>query len=376
LVLPFFNASKNANIAWIGDSVSETISEALAKERLMTIDRPDRLEAYRRLGVRPDANLTRATVIKIGQALDVEQVIYGEFDISPPGNGDPITQGTLRITAHVLDLRHLRQGPEFAEMGPLENLAALQRRVAWQTLQFVEPTTAPAETDFDTEWPLVRVDAIENYIRGLLATSVPQKEQFFSRAVRLDSDYSQACYQLGMLAYAKQDDKHAAEWLQRVARTDVHYRYALFYLGICRFRGGDFAGAKTAFEKVAEEVPLNEVFNNLGAAESRLNDPQAVDSFRKALDGDPSDPTYHFNLGFALWKQGQFAAAADSFRAALDRDPQDAGAITMLGRCLKQSAPSEAGVQSEGSERLKTNYEESAYWQLKAVLQHGKDDKE
>ena len=101
-----------------------------------------------------------------------------------------------------------------------------------------------------------------------------------------------------------------------------------------------------------------------------------MDSFKKALEGDPSDPTYHFNLGYALWKQGNFAAAADSFRAALDRDPQDATAITMLGRCLKQSGPSDSGVQSEGSERLKTNYEESAYWQLKAVLQHSKDNRE
>ena len=90
LVLPFFNASDNANIAWIGDSVSETVSEALAKERLMIVERADRLEAYRRLGIRPDANLTRATVIKIGQALDAEQVIYGDFDLSGSraGRGD------------------------------------------------------------------------------------------------------------------------------------------------------------------------------------------------------------------------------------------------------------------------------------------------
>ena len=164
----------------------------------------------------------------------------------------------------MLDLRHLRQGPEFAEMGLLENLAALQRRLAWQTLQFVDPSSSPAESDFDAEWPLVRVDAIENYIRGLLATVPAQKEQFFSRAVRLDSDYSQACYQLGMLAYARQDYKAAAQWFQKVAPTDVHYRYALFHLGVCNFNDGDFQAAKTAFEKVADEVPLNEVFNNLG----------------------------------------------------------------------------------------------------------------
>jgi tetratricopeptide (TPR) repeat protein len=375
LVLPFFNASDNANIDWIGESISETISEALAKQQLMSIQREDRLEAYRRLGVRPGANLTRATVIRIGQALDVERVIYGDFNFAPPPEGQPLTRGSLRVTAHVLDLKRMQQGPEFVETGPLDRLGAVQRRLAWQTLQFVDPASAPAEAEFNREWPLVRVDASENYIRGLLATVPVQKEQFFSRAVKIEPSYSQACYQLGMLAYAKQDYKTAAEWLEKVATTDVHYRYALFHLGVCRFYEGDYAGAKTAFEQVAKEVPLNEVYNNLGAAESRLNDPAALDSFKKAIEGDPSDPTYHFNLGYALWKQGQFNAAADSFRAALDRDPEDAGAITMLGRCLKRSGPAASSVQSEGSERLKTNYEESAYFQLKAVLQ-GADKKE
>ena len=46
----------------------------------------------------------------------------------------------------------------------------------------------------------------------------------------------------------------------------------------------------------------------------------------------------------------------------------------MLGRCLKGSAPKPSDTRSEGLERLKSNYEEGAYWQLKALLQPGKDD--
>ena len=53
----------------------------------------------------------------------------------------------------------------------------------------------------------------------------------------------------------------------------------------------------------------------------------------------------------------------------LDRDPEDAGAITMLGRCLKKPLPETAELKAEGLERLKDNYEESAYLQLKAVLE-------
>jgi hypothetical protein len=74
-------------------------------------------------------------------------------------------------------------------------------------------------------------------------------------------------------------------------------------------------------------------------------------------------------VGYALFKQGNLSAAAERFRAVLDRDPEDAGAITMLGRCLRKQAPRSADIRTEGLERLKDNYEESAYWQLKAVLE-------
>ncbi len=114
-------------------------------------------------------------------------------------------------------------------------------------------------------------------------------------------------------------------------------------------------------------MPLNEVFNNLGVAQSRRGLPDAIANFRKAVEGDSTDPAYHFNLGYALWKQGKYAEGADSFRAVLDRNPQDQEATIMLGRCLKGGAGKPPALK-EGLERLKTNYEESAYRQLRALL--------
>ena len=46
---------------------------------------------------------------------------------------------------------------------------------------------------------------------------------------------------------------------------------------------------------------MNEVYDDLGAAQSRLNATEAaLASFRKALEGDSADPDYHFNLGYTL----------------------------------------------------------------------------
>ena len=73
--------------------------------------------------------------------------------------------------------------------------------------------------------------------------------------------------------------------------------------------------------------------------------------------------------GYALWKQGDFEAAGEYFRAVLERNPEDEQASLLLARCASRTGSRPGEARTEGLERLKTNYEESAYWQLKAVLQ-------
>jgi Flp pilus assembly protein TadD len=124
---------------------------------------------------------------------------------------------------------------------------------------------------------------------------------------------------------------------------------------------------------VAASVPLNEVYNNLGAAQARRGMlAQAQANFRKALEGDSTDPDFHFNLGYALWKARQFDEAATSFRAVLDRSPADTEATTLLGRALKKDGPRPADPKTDGRERLKTNYDETTYRQLQAELESKK----
>jgi len=263
----------------------------------------------------------------------------------------------------------MQPGPDFQEVGALEDLAALENHLAWRTLQLLDPAAAPSEEEFRRRRPPVRLDAIENYVRGLLASNPDEQHRLFTQALRLDPRYTQPCFELGRLDWKKKDYRSAAEWFLKVPASQPNAREASFFLGLCRYYLGDFVNAASAFQSVARAVPLNEVYNNLGAAESRRNLPQALENFRKALEGDSSDPDYQFNVGYALWKQGSFQAAAERFRSVLERDPADANASMLLARCVKQSGPRPSDTRTEGLERLKTNYEESAYWQLRDVLE-------
>lgn len=373
LVLPFFNLSKDSNLDWIGESLADSVREGLSSEGLMALDRDVRMEGYNRLSLRPYTVLTKASVIKIGEEVDAEFVVFGQFDVKPVPDASTKSRGSLQITARVLDLKHVKQGPEFREVGALEDLAGLQEHLAWQTLRYLKPAGAPSEAEFEQRHPAVRLDAVENYTRGLLAANDDDKHRFFTQAAHLDAHYSLPDFQLGRLLWKKKEYASAADWLQKVSSRDVHYHEANFFLGLCRYHTGDFAGAQTAFQTVVRVVPLSEVYNDLGAAQSRANIlPAALDNFHKALDGDNSDPVYQFNMGYALWRTGDFTSAAGRFHAVLAHDPNDAVAALLLSRCEKRSGPRPGDSQTEGLERLKTNYEESAYWQLKAVLQPDK----
>jgi tetratricopeptide (TPR) repeat protein len=369
LVVPFFNHSKAANLDWIGESIAESVRDTLASEGLLVLGRDDRLEAYRRLSLRPGAELTHASILKLGVSLDASKVIYGTYEVIAPEPGNTQSKGSLRISARVLDVKGSRQGAGFSEVGALEDLGTLQNHLGWQTLKALKSNAAPEERGFMAARPAVRLDAVESYVRGLLAASPEQRHRYFTQAARLDEKYSQPCFQLGKDYWELKDYRVASGWLERVARTDPHYLEAQFFLALSKYSMGEFKSAEQSFQTVAASVPLNEAFNNLGVVQAQRGDyAAAAANFRKALEGDDADPDYHFNLGSALWRAGQYPAAAESFRAVLARKADDGEATTMLGRALKQQGPRPGETRQEGRLRVKTNYEESAYRQLQAEL--------
>ncbi|MBM3727556.1 MAG: tetratricopeptide repeat protein [Acidobacteria bacterium] len=370
LILPLANRTSAASLDWIGESAAEALREALAQEGLLAIDREDRIEAFRRLSLRQTALLTQASVIKAGEMLDADVVVHGGFELTP-GPAGAASKGSIRLSAAVLDLKRMRRGREFEAAGPIEDLAGLQRQLAWQALGTVAKNKLPSEAAFRAKWPDVRLDAMESYIRGLSAVSPEQRHLLWTQAARLDESYSQPCFQIGRYYAGRGSYREAVQWLGRVPAGAPNYREAAFHLGVARYHLGEFAAAAEAFEVVAREVPLNEVLNNLAAAQSRRGQAEALDNFQKALEGDDGDPDYHFNVGYALWRRGDFAGAANSFRAALDRNPADQEATLLLGRCLKQTKPRPGDPRSEGLERIKKRYAEMAYLQLKALVTPG-----
>lgn len=365
-VLPFFNQTTNPNLDWIGESVAENLRESIAGAGVLALSREDRVEVYRRLAVRSGVVLTLATVLRIGESLDAGKILYGRVELSPAPAGDTKSRGTLKLTVNSIDAKNLRTGPQFFEVGPLEDLSLLETKLAWQCIYFLQPHSAPPQAEFLKSHPPVRVEAVESYIRGLLAESPEVKQKLFTQAAQLDPQFSEPAFQLGSMFFEKKNYKTALDWLQKVASTNSHFHEAQFLLGLCRFYENDMNDAVQVLQAVAAEVPLNEVFNDLGAAQLRTNRPEALGNFKKALEGDQADPDYWFNVGYAQWKAGQVSDAARSFREVLTRVPDDSQARALLARCERGDLPHTGEVLN--GERIKRTFEETVYLQLQAEL--------
>jgi tetratricopeptide (TPR) repeat protein len=373
LVTPFNNESGAADLNWIGESVSETITTELSAAGQIVLDRDVREEGCRRLGIKPDSPYTKATIFKLGQTIDASLVCYGAYQIVLPSPNSQPRDGVIRVSARFLDLRKLRDPSEFSETGKLADLSRLEEHLAWQTIRFVDPQTKVRAEQLLVPAKLIRLDAKESYIRGLLSTGGEQKKTWFEQAAKLDSKYTQPDFELGKLAMSGRNYRLAAIWFAKIPQSDPLYLEAKFKMGLSSYLAADYLTAKSCFRELAQTTPLNEVFNDLGATESRLHENSASDDFRRAFDGDNTDPTYNFNYAVALYRQDRYDEAAQHLRSVIDRSGPDPDASAVLARCEQRVplSPSDT-ARSWPAERLKNNFDLAAFRQLKAMIQNPK----
>src|SRR5208282_2317016 len=219
LVFPFENRSNRADLNWVSESFAETLSSRLSGPDFYVLERVERNVACDQLGIPADTPLTVASEYKVAQALDADWAILGKFNVQGSG---------LTASARLLDLRQLKLSPGIEVTGELPELVDLQTRLVWLLEAAHDPHfTVGAEEDFDRRFPEVRLDAFENYIRGILATDDSSRIHFFLESDRLDPTDHRAAFALGQLYFGQKDYANSAKWLRNLGDDDPQYRESL-----------------------------------------------------------------------------------------------------------------------------------------------------
>jgi tetratricopeptide (TPR) repeat protein len=358
LIMPFENTSSQPGLDWMGEAFPEVMGSRLTSGPLFMVNRDDRLLAFDQLGIPSSAKPSRATVYEIAQRLEADYVLMGTFRVE---------NGNLTARARVMDTARLRLGPELSEGGSLANLIAIQSALTWDLLDSLKLTGKTGKQEFVARMPPVRLDALENYVRGVIAGNNAEKIKRFLEAVRLDPNDTLAMLQLGKTYYVSKDYTSAISFLSRVPQSDPNINEAQFYLGLSAFYGGQPDKAEAAFASLSQRLPLTEIFNNLGVVSARRGDRRAREYFERSVETEPSDPDYHFNLAVELYREGDSSGAARELRAALVIQ-QDSEARTFL------DAINAGGPKSRlPLERIKRNYDESGFRQLALELENAEE---
>jgi len=357
VVIPFENDSPTPGLEWLGESFPETFHEQLNSPVLYVTSRDEQLRAYDRQGIPAGVHASRASLYRLAEQMDVDYAVLGSYKY----DGSRLT-----ASAQLLDMRAQKLSPASTESGPLADLGNLQSALAWDLLRQIRNDFPVPKDKYIASIAPARLDAVENYVRGTLATTAEDKVQRYREAVRLNPAYAQASLELGKTYYAQHAYELAIAALGQVPHSSAVAREASFYLGLAAYSHGDFAKSQSAFEFVAARLPLAEVYNDLGVVAARRGQKKAGDYFERAIQNDPSDPDYHFNMGVTLAQAGDRAGAARELHTALDHRPDDAEAKMLLdslttpaGSVVPSSATSKAPV-----ERIKRNYEEDAFRQM------------
>jgi tetratricopeptide (TPR) repeat protein len=353
----FANHSGDAKLDWIGESIAEGVREALQAAGVASIKREEQEEVARKLSLRPGSPHSLAATVKVAEQLGAAFIVTGKFELAPPALPQPApSRGTLRVAARLIDRRQGAEIAEIFESSPLEDLATLQREISWRVLIRIKPGGAPSREEFDRRHPPIKVTALENYTRGLISQTDEQRHRYFTQAARLDASFQRPAFYLGRMHWNKENYANAIPWLERITPDSAEFNEALFLLALSHYHNSDFEAALRHFETLGARVPAPEIINNIGAVQLETDTDAALARFRHALKTNPGDPDYLFNSAYALWRKGEFEAAASGFRAVLDRTPDDADALHLLGRCLKKSGPRAGDLRSEGLQRLKEEW--------------------
>ena len=354
-----------ASLDWIREAAPDILNSRFTSAGFFPLTREDRLYALDHLGLPETFQPSRATALKIAEILDANYVLIGSYRVD---------SGKLTLKSRIVDVAKLRLSDEVTETGPIGQLIALLNSLAWQLTRKLDPGFTVAQETFRAASTGVRLDAFEQYIRGLTEPDPTERLRHLKKATDLSPNFTEAWLATAKLEFASQQYEQAAISFSKVTRIasspDPSALEAGFYRGLALMYSGNYPRAEEAFASVARVLPLPEVVNNQAVALSRHSKDSAgaIPLFRQAASGDPTDADYHFNLAVSLHRHGDNAESLTELAQSLKLRPNDGEAKSILDLWKSNPASPSNAPGSDPLERIKRTYNGAAFRQAALMV--------
>jgi tetratricopeptide (TPR) repeat protein len=320
LVFPFENTGASPRLDWLGEGLEELTIQRLSGAGEQVYSHAGRLVELERYGLPHASKLSRASMLHIAEDLDADFVVFGRFT----ANGTSLT-----IESRILKVSPARLLPALRETGTLDSLMDLHSRLVWRMLSANDRNYALSLAEFTKRQRPLRLDAFEHYSRGLLANEDDARLRELREAARLEPEWPEPDFALGEAYFTRRDCDSALPWYARVPKTHDRYVESVFATGVCRLLLGQPDHAEEVFNSLPEALKNNmisgadlpEILNDLAIARARQGKTAAAQTdLRHAIDLDPDEDDYPFNLGLLALQTNDAAAAAGFFREAVLRE--------------------------------------------------------
>lgn len=336
LVFPFENRGATERWDWLGEGLDELVIRSLAVSAQHVYTQEERAEELERFGLPSGAKLSRASMLRLAEELDVDYIVFGSFTVK----GKELT-----IEGHILRVNPPALLPVVQESGPVEGMQEIEKRMVWKLLRAADPGMRQSLEEFARLQAPLRLDAFEHYVRGLSAGDSDQRVRELREAVRLDPGWPDAAFALGESLAQRRDCDAALPLLGRVPEGQANYEQAIFLTGVCQLWKDQADLAEQSFlalesllrKKAQDGGDVPELLGNLGVARARQGkNAAALEDLQQAAEMDPGDDDYPFNLGLLAMRAEDYAGATAQFREALKREPVDDEARALLVLALER----------------------------------------
>jgi len=334
---------------WLGEAASVLLSDELAALGLGALAREDRVAVFDRLQLPMSSELSRATMIRVGEIIGATEVAYGEIRLG--------TTVHVRVRTIRLDLgQHL---DEITDEAPLQDIFALFGRIADRMVR-AAGRLAPARVRRPAPMPL---DAFENYVKGLVAATPGAQQRFLEAAMAQVPHDGRVLIALWRVYSDQGQHDKALAAVSAVLPDSPVLRRARFSLALSLIELRRFDGAFKELTSLHAQERSAALSNALGVVQLRRgvippSSGAAVGYFERAVNEEPGAVDYLFNLGYARAMAGDPPGAVLWLREAVRHDATDGDAHLVMSAVLATTGrTAEAQRELDLARLLRTSLE-------------------
>ncbi|HEY2120120.1 MAG TPA: tetratricopeptide repeat protein [Candidatus Acidoferrum sp.] len=311
-ILPFYNASRDPKLDWLGSSMAEMLSTDVGDSSSVRMVSEDRVgQVLKDLRITPQSELDQSTVTRVANHSNVDTIVWGQY-----AKFDEL----VRIDVTVLNLKN-------NEIKRLKAEAANEKDI------------------------LPTVDKLAAQIRENLSVSESLQKELKASAFKPSTASIAALrdYDKGLQEARQGNHADAITQYKEALHEDENFALAYSKLAQSYAQLGQDDEAEQSANKavsLSAQLPLREKYLIQASHDSVVKDyPKAIQAYENLVKVSPDNSDYLFDLGIAYEKSSDYAKAEELFKKVVELDPKRIEGLLALGRVEVENGNAQNGIE-------------------------------